>query len=140
MLFEKRAAGKHHLTALRNAIHIFSLILVIRGSEEQRRLCFDDMHIIVVNGHQFVTLNGKRVSKSRQREDIRDIRHGVGVLAALPSVPDKCPVTLFLEYSSKRQSAKKHSDIPMFLVTKRMAPKDVRKNIIILMLFKRFML
>lgn len=64
LLFEKGAAGKHHPTALRNAVQIFSLILGRRGSGEQRSLCFGDMHIIVVNGHQFLTLNGERVSKS----------------------------------------------------------------------------
>ena len=116
MLFEKGAAGKHHPTALRNAIQIFSLIPGSRGSGEQRSLCFGDMHIIVVNGHQFLTLNGERVSKSRQGEDVRDIRHGVGVLAALPSNPNKCPVTLFLEYSSKRPSDMQHPDSPMFLI------------------------
>ena len=42
MLFEKGAAGKHHPTALRNAIQIFSLILGRRGSGEQRSLCFGD--------------------------------------------------------------------------------------------------
>ena len=100
MLFEKGAAGKHHPTALRNAIQIFSLILGRRGSGEQRSLCFGDMHIIVVNGHQFLTLNGfKRVSKSRQGEegeDVRDIRHGVGVLSALPSNPNSVLSRSFL--------------------------------------------
>ena len=54
---------------------------------KQRSLCFGDMHVIVINGHQFLTLNGERVSKSRQGEDVRDVRHGIGVLAALPHHP-----------------------------------------------------
>ena len=66
LLFEKGAAEGHHPIALRNAIQMFSLILGRRGSSEQRSLCFGDMHVIVVNGHQFLTLNGERVSKSRQ--------------------------------------------------------------------------
>ena len=127
LFFEGKAAGDHHPKALRNAIQVFSLILGRRGATEQRSFCFGDMIVIVINGHQFLTLNGERVSKSRQGEDVRDIRHGIGVLARLPNHPDKCPVKLFLEYSLKRPSDMKHPDTPMFLLSSRKAPSDFRK-------------
>ena len=73
MLFEKGAAGKHHPTALRNAIQIFSLILGRRGSGRQGSLCFRDINIIVVNGHQFLTLNGERVSNCPVKEKTLEI-------------------------------------------------------------------
>ena len=125
--FDNKAAGDHHPKSLTNAIQIYALILGVRGYHEERKLRFGDLTIVVINGHQFLTINAERVSKANQGEEPRDLRHGVGVLAELPNHPLKCPVKNFLEYGARRPTEMKDPDSPMFLVPDKSAPKDYRK-------------
>ena len=43
----------------------------------------------------FIILNKERLCKTRSGEDHRDVRHGVGRLAAITEDPERCSVTIF---------------------------------------------
>ena len=94
-------AGNHHPEPLRNAIVIFVTILGRRGSQELRDTLFEDLKIVIVDGTQYLTLDGTRLSKGRKGKNPRDIRNGVGMLAAHKD-SFRCPDVLFLRYSSMR--------------------------------------
>ena len=77
--------------ALRNAITLFKCcILGRRARGELRNTCLGDLTVEVCDGAQF--LAKERVSKMRQGIEPRDVRNGIGKLAATDS--PECPVTL----------------------------------------------
>ena len=127
MFFERRVAGNHHPEALRNALVIFVTMLGRRGSQELRDTLFGDLKIVVVDGTQYLTLDGTRLSKARKGKNPRDIRNGVGMLAAQKD-SSKCPVALFLRYSSMRPPKYDGKDSPLFLTHNNLSSRDPRKS------------
>ena len=112
-LFKRKVAGVHSPLALLNAMVLFCLVLGRRAREELRSTCFGDLVVEVVDGNQFLSLQTERLSKTRTGGDPRNVRHGVGRLAAIPNEPERCPVNIFLHYGSVRPTVDPNS--PRFI-------------------------
>ena len=101
-LFVRKLAGTHSPAALWNAMVIICLSLGRRARGELRETRYGDVIIEIVDGNQFITLDKERLSKTRQGEDPRNMRHGVGVLAEDAGNEHFCPVATFLKFCDMR--------------------------------------
>ena len=127
-LFIRKLAGTHSPAALWNARVIICRSLGRRTSGELRETRYGDVIIEIVDGNQFITLDKKRLSKTRQGEDRRNMPHGVGVLAEDAGNKHFCPVATFLKFCDMRPESSKVADAPMFMnFTQRVSSMNPRK-------------
>ena len=114
ILFETRVLGCHNPRALSNAMAVNAMFLGCRGKLELYQRCLGDFLVVNINGEEYLTLSKERMTKTRNGENPRDVRHGVPKLKAIPGSL-KCPVTAYKKIVEKRPVNFKHSDSPLFM-------------------------
>lgn len=124
--------GKHSPNSVLNTLWFLNTLHfgMRGGSTEHRAMCWGD---VVLKRDSDVGLDcleyHERLTKTRTGEDIRNTRPCPPRMYATPETPNKCPVTLYMFYQSKRPDDFCNATDPFYLaaVTNEKNP-DVRSR------------